>query len=146
VQFGFREGRSTVDAILTMEHAILRGFELCERKKEPTNVCAVFFDVSKAFDTVPFPKLLKNLQLDFSLPTTLLATLKDYLTQRKMRVKVGKEYSSCSSIESGVVQGSAIGPVLFTAYINRVAKLELHEKSRIILYADDIVLLHPPPR
>jgi hypothetical protein len=71
-----------------------------------------------------------------------MAFLKEYLTGRKMKVRVGASTSRSANVTSGVVQGSTLGPTLFLAYINQVAELELSEKSQMILFADDIVLIH----
>jgi hypothetical protein len=56
-----------------------------------------------------------------------------------MIVKVGDAVSEKCLIESGVPQGSVLGPTLFIAYVNEVANLELSKGAEIILFADDLV-------
>jgi len=60
-----------------------------------------------------------------------------------MRVSVNGTTSSPVEIDSGLVQGSVLGPVLFTAFINKLAKLELCENSKMIWFADNLVLVMP---
>jgi exonuclease III len=142
-QYGFHAGKSTADALLVLQHHILRGFEKCERAKKSTNVCVIYFDVAKAFDTVSHNRLLNQLHEAYNLPHCLLNLLKAYLTNSRMRVKVKQTISRSINVTSGVVQGSTLGPTLFVAYINKLAELTLSEKSDIVLYADDIALVHP---
>jgi len=54
-----------------------------------------------------------------------------------MRVRVGEESSSWSSIDSGVPQGSVLGPLLFVLYVNEMSCLL---KSKIKMFADDTKL------
>jgi hypothetical protein len=143
VQYGFRQGRSTVDAIVSFQHAVLRGFEKCEKANVPTRVIAVFFDLAKAFDTVPHANLIKCLTETYKLPNRLIQLMTSYLTDRKMTVKVENARSDCVPVSSGVPQGSVIGPSLFISFINTLAELSLSCDSTIILYADDAVLIHP---
>ena len=60
-----------------------------------------------------------------------------YLSDRQQRVGVNGSYSGYSKIESGVPQGSVLGPLLFLIYIN---DLEKGLKSQVKFYADDTML------
>jgi hypothetical protein len=101
LQFGFRKSRSTTDAILLFQHYIFRGFEACEKSKRAANVVAVYFDIAKAFDTVPHSTLLNYLHTRFNVPTHLMAVLNSYLANRTMRVKVGNSLSNSCMVTSG---------------------------------------------
>ena len=61
----------------------------------------------------------------------------NYLSNRKQRVVLNGSFSSYSTVESGVPQGSVLGPLLFLIYIN---DLERNIKSNIKLFADDTML------
>ena len=102
------------------------------------DVCAVFLDYRKAFDIVPHAPLMKKLQ-DIGLHTNLLAWLFDYLTLRKQQVIVDGATSSQCTIVSGVPQGSVLGPLLFSIYINGITEVSISANSYHVLYADDIL-------
>jgi hypothetical protein len=108
-----------------------------------TSVVVVFFDMEKAFDSVPHKHLLEDLETEYGVPESLLCTMSFYLSEREMKVKVGEECSDSARVTSGVLQGSVVGQTLFIAYIDAVAKLNLHADSKLILYADDLALVHP---
>ena len=44
---------------------------------------------------------------------------------------------------SGVPQVSVLGPLLFLIYINGIAELPLSPESKLVMYADDILLYRP---
>ena len=66
-----------------------------------------------------------------------LLKLQNYLSNRKQRVVLNGFSSDYSSIDSGVLQGSVLGPLLFLIYINN---LEKNIKSNVICFAGDIML------
>jgi len=66
-----------------------------------------------------------------------LQFLKSYLTNRKQFTKVNGCESDCYNIKCGVPQGSTLGPLLFSIYIN---DLLLDTKFNTKLFADDAVL------
>ena len=61
----------------------------------------------------------------------------NYLSNRKQRVVVNVFSSDYSSIDSGVPQGSVLGPLLFLIYIN---DLEKNIKSNVKCFADVTIL------
>ena len=48
--------------------------------------------------------------------------------------------SSQCSIVSGVPQGSVLGPLLFSIYINGITEVGISPNSFCVLYADDVLL------
>ena len=68
---------------------------------------------------------------------SLLKLFQNYLNDRNQRVVLNGSFSEFFSIESGVPQGSILGPLLFLIYIN---DLEENIKSNITFFADDTML------
>ena len=105
------------------------------------DICAVFLDYRKAFDSVPRAPLMKKLQ-DIWLHTNLLAWLFNYLTLRKQQDVVDGATSSQVTVASGVPQGSMLGPFLFSIYINGITEVGISPHSYRVLYTDDVLLYH----
>ena len=77
----------------------------------------IFLDISKAFDKVWHDGLLFKLTI-YSVEGDLLLLLKNYLKNRKQRVVLNVQTSDWRKINSGLPQGSVLGPLLFLIYIN----------------------------
>ena len=131
-QSGFRPGDSTTNQLLFLVDEIHQAFE----DRNSLEVRAVFLDISKAFDKVWHDGLIFKLKQN-GISGSLLKLFENYLHNRKQRVVLNGSFSDYSEIESGVPQGSVLGPLLFLIYIN---DLERNIKSNIKFFADDTML------
>ena len=91
---------------------------------------------------VPHKVLLEKLTT-IGLNDYLTKWVASYLTNRQQKVVVNGVSSDFSSVQSGVPQGSVLGPLLFIIYVNEVADLPLSPGSKIVMYADDVLLYRP---
>ena len=94
----------------------------------------LFLDFSKAFDSVDHPLLLYKLKL-FGVVGELHAWLQYYLTTRFQRVTVEGATSDSIPVESGVPQGSILGPLFFLLYVNDMPTQTA--PVRCLMFADD---------
>ena len=131
-QSGFRQGDSTTNRLLYFVNEIHQAFE----NPKSLDVPAVFLDISNAFDKVWYDGLIFKLKQN-GVAGSLLMFFQNYLYNRKHRVVLNGSNSGFSAVESGVPQGSVLGPLLFLIYID---DLERNIKSNIKFFADDTML------
>ena len=127
-QYGFRNNRSTVNAITELVCHITNAFE------NKQNTLSVFLDLSKAFDTIDHNILLHKLEF-YGVRGLALNWFQSYLTDRKQYVLYNNVQSQTLGITCGVPQGSILGPLLFLIYVNDIANCLTH--SKLISFADD---------
>ena len=99
----------------------------------------VILDFSKAFDIVPHKKLLFKLS-KYGITGNINKWIQSFLVLRKQQVIVEGESSKPCSVDSGVPQGSVLGPLLFLCHIN---DLPQRVTSKVRLFADDCLLYRP---
>ena len=130
-QYGFRSGRNTshatLDFVQTIEEAIESG----------QYAIGVFCDLSKAFDTLNHEILLQKLS-HYGIRGIANEWFRSYLKDRKQYVELNNKKSKCLPINTGVPQGSILGPLLFLIYIN---DLPSAANLKCVSFADDSNLL-----
>lgn len=139
-QNGFQKGKSTVLAAFTLLKKITEEVD----KRQP--VCAIFFDMSKAFDFVSHQRLLDKCY-KYGIRGKALDWIRSYLHNRKQCVQIenindnntiGYVRSDIAVNRVGVPQGSVLGPLLFLLYINDLPNITDYQCT---LFADDISLV-----
>uniref|UniRef100_A0A8C6XUJ4 Reverse transcriptase domain-containing protein n=1 Tax=Naja naja TaxID=35670 RepID=A0A8C6XUJ4_NAJNA len=99
---------------------------------------AIYTDFCKAFDSVVHNKLLLKLK-SYGNSGHLRNWIEAFLSNRQQMVKIGSVLSNSVPVNSGVPQGSVLGPTLFILYINDLCD---HIKSNCVLFADDVKLFN----
>ena len=133
-QFGFREGLSTMDAIMEVREFTEAAVE------EGGVVLAVSLDISNAFNSLPWPQIMKELQ-EFGLPTYIQEVVRCYLSGRVLQWRDGNGTVRGTQLRCGVPQGSVLGPLLWNLTYNRVVRSHLPPRCTMVCYADDTLVL-----
>ena len=128
-QHGFMRGRST-DTIL------LSFYDFITSEMDSNKIVdAIFFDFAKAFDKIPHDLLISRL-FEHRICGSLLKWLGSFLSDRYQKVTIRNYSSKLLPVSSGIVQGSVLGPTLFSIFIDNIDKSL--EYCSILKYADDI--------
>lgn len=134
-QYGFRSGHSTSSLLVGLTDTIRTNLS-------SGNFCILLsLDLTKAFDKVSHNLLLKKLIEFYSFSRSATFLISDYFLDRGQFVFSRGESSEVLPIKSGVPQGSVLGPILFTMFLNDFFSSLNVGKCYLFGYADDIQIL-----
>ena len=118
-QSGFRHGYSTQDVLLHVVNSCSKAIDCGQYTG------AVFVDLAKAFDCVDHAILLKKLT-GYGICGGVHSWLKSFLCGRTQQVVFKGNLSSKGPITVGVPQGSILGPLFFSIYVNDLPKCRIY--------------------
>ena len=127
-QCGNKRFHSTETSLIETTNVILEAMD----KQKVTVV--VLLDMSKAFDSLNHDILWLKLQ-DIGLSSAALTWFSSYLSNRFQAVRINSEPSDRLPIQSGVPQGSILGPILFNIFVKDLPSVPQSCKSKT--YVDD---------
>jgi len=110
-QSAYRKSRSTIDHLIRLHDDINKSIN------SKGHTVAIMFDFSKAFDMVWKKGLIHKLE-EIGVNGRLKIWISNFLSGRKIRVKVNNSLSEEFDLENGTPQGSVISPLLFLIMIN----------------------------
>ena len=130
-QHAYREGHSRSTALTQMTNDWLK--EIDDEKIVGT----VLFDFNAAFDITDY-NLLQEKRMCYGFTSPAMWLIKRYLSNTIQRVFFNGSFSNIIQVESGIPQGSCLGPLLFSIFTNDMP-LALSE-ANVSMYTDDSTL------
>ena len=109
-QYGFREKHSTELATMELMDRVISALD---DKDLPISI---FMDLSKAFDTLDHTTLLHKLKY-YGIAGITLNWFNSYLSNRSQYVEIDNVLSTKMVMNTGVPQGSILGPLLFLIWM-----------------------------
>ena len=142
-QSAYHAFHSTETALLKVKTDVTRAFE------NQAVAYPILLDLSAAFNTINHDILLSRLETRFAVTGVTHNWLRSYLTERTQAIVIGDPLSEGSrsafvSLNSGIPQGSVLGPILFNIYTAPKGNICRKNQIKFHLYADDTNLSFKP--
>lgn len=133
-QFGYRKGRSTVQAVERVQKIV---DDIKKKALKNREVCAlILLDIENAFNSASWKEIVKALTAG-RVSAYLVQMIKGYLSERCIIAPNGIKYK----VTCGVPQGSLLGPLLWNLFYDRILRLDWEEGTELFAYADDLALV-----
>ena len=128
-QHGFKQKRSTATAGLTIQSLLSHALD----RNEFALMSSI--DLSAAFDVVNVKLLIKRLKI-IGLPSDVIELIKIWLSSRMFYVDINGNCSYIKTSDTGTIQGSRLGPILYAIYVSPLFDIE-----KMTNYADDNLIV-----
>ena len=133
-QYGFRKCRSTADSLSKLQSDIYKAFQ------QKNSLIAVFFDIEKAYDTTWRHHILQTV-FNIGIRGKMAIFIKNFISARTFKVRLGQALSDSCVQEQGVPQGSVLSVTLFGIAINDIAN-NLPFGVQANLFVDDLAIYY----
>lgn len=136
-QYGFRRGRQTVDAILEV---INTAKDAALYTSNHRRLCAMLtLDVRNAFNSASWQHILDALR-QRGIDESIINIVSSYLSDRLIILEA-QGVAKTKTINSGIPQGSILGPTLWNILYNDLLETEFTQGTKLIGFADDIAMV-----
>lgn len=129
-QFGFRKGRSTIDALEALRTTV---------KSDKSKVGILTLDIKNAFNSAPWNAILEAIR-EKEVPEYLQRMIHSYLENRLLCFESGGIEEEMV-ITCGVPQGSVLGPTLWNVLYDGLLRTRLPIGVEYLAFADDVALV-----
>lgn len=132
LQFGFRRNRSTVDNLIILEN------EIQQSLSSRNHFIAIFCDIQTQYDTAWKYGILEKLQ-QYGLRGNIPIFIRGFISNRKIKVRIGNSMSAEFDVEEGIPQGSVLSCTMFMIAMNNVNEY-IPRNINYSIYVDDLTI------
>ena len=136
MQSAYHADHSTEMALLKVKTDILNDMD-----NKKVNFL-ILLDLSATLDMVLFCLLMNRLLNRFGITGTVLKWIESYLTEWTQRVMIDEFLSDPVMLKCGVLQGSVLGPILYTLFTSPVRDISRSHNIGYHRFADDTQNYH----
>ena len=139
LQSAYRDEHSTETVLIKVQNDILSALDA------GSSAILLMLDLSAAFDTIDHDILPSRLCNIYGITGNALDWFRSYLTGRIQRVVIEDSVSVDQELDSGVPQGSVLGPRIYCMYTKPVIDIIQRHGLSHHSYADDAVVYDNGP-